>query len=566
MQLTKPDAFVSTFIPAGCLTFADLLTKLAADNDLSPNRLRDMASGLRRVANALNRPPEDVFCDPRWLQTRIGKIEAAKLSLSKKAWQNAVSDAKAAMAHYGIVKGKNNSIKDLNPDWFALWQKVTASGDLGMAAGLRRFVFFLNRVGIAPNDVTDQDALDYKSGIELQEISRSPEVAYRAAVNAWNRASKQIADWPKIVLVLPNRQKVIQLSEGVLPASFNRDLDRFLDFLAVADPFADDAPTRALRPTSILHYRRLILRFAAEAVHSGTDPVTVFDLAALTEPGLVECTLRYMLQANGQKSSPSICQTSHLLVRVAVWSGLSDGHHRQLVKLAKKVAVPHHTAMTPKNRARLRALQNDTNLFRLLDLPDRLFAAQSIKRKAHTRALAREDALAIAILQYCPIRAQNLSHIHLEHTIQRPGDGRAYLVFEDDEVKNRQPLEFEIPSDVIKMIDTHLQTRCPMLCPPGTPWLFPKRDGSRAIGASELAGRISKRILKETGLEVNAHLFRHLAVMLHLDHNPGAYEAATRLLGHSHNGRTIRVYSGMETRSATKAFSDLVTAKKKGNR
>jgi integrase len=564
MQPTKPDAVVSTFIPVGCSTFADLLVRLAAENDLLPGRLRDMASGLRRVASALNRPPEEVFCETRWLQTRISKIEPARLGVSKKAWQNAVSDAKAAMAHFGIVKGKNNSIKDLNPDWFALWEQVTTSGDLGMAAGLRRFVFFLNRVGIAPAEVTDQDALDYKSGIELQEISRSPDVAYRAAVNAWNRASKQIADWPKIVLVLPNRQKVIQLAEGVLPASFNADLDCFLDFLAVADPFANDAPSKALRPTSILHYRRLILRFVGEAVHSGTDPATVLDLACLTEPGLVERTLRYVLQINGQKSSPSICQTTRLLGRVAVWSGASDGNHRQLVKLAKKVAVPHHTAMTPKNRARLRALQNDTNLFRLLDLPEMLFAAKSIKAKAYTRALGREDALAISILQYCPIRVQNLSQIQLEHNIQRPGDGRAYLVFEDNEVKNSQPLEFEIPREVVKMMDNHLQTRCPMLCPPGTPWLFPKRDGSRAVAPSELASRISKRILKETGLEVNAHLFRHLAVMLHLDHNPGAYEVATRLLGHSKTGRTIRVYSGMETRSATKAFSDLVTAKKKG--
>jgi integrase len=566
MQNIKPEHFDATFVPTGCPTFADLLANLAAENDFFPNRLRDMASGLRRVASALNRPPEDVFCDTRWLQTRIRKIEAAQLGLSKKSWQNAVSDARAAMVRYGIVKRKNNSIKDLSPAWRELWEQVTASGDIGMASGMRRFVFFLNRFGIAPADVTGQDALDYKSAIELQEISRSPEVAYRAAANAWNRASKHISDWPKIVLVLPNRQKIIQLPEGVLPASFNVDLDKFLNFLAVADPFTDDAPTKALRPTSILHYRRLILRFAAEAVNSGTAPHTLLDLTAMTEPGVVERTLRYMLFANGQKSSPSISQTTRLLGRIATWLNVSEDNHRQLVKLAKKVSVPHYTSMTPKNRSRLRALQNDTNLFRLLDLPDRLFTAKTIKTKGHPRALAREDALAIAILQYCPIRAQNLSHIHLEQNIQRPGDGRAYLVFEDDEVRNSRPLEFEIPRDVVKMMDAHLQTRCPMLCPPGTPWLFPKRDGSRAINATELAARISKRILKETGLEVNAHLFRHLAVMLHLDSNPGAYEAATRLLGHSHTGRTIRVYSGMETRSATKAFSDLVTAKKSGKR
>jgi hypothetical protein len=49
-----------------------------------------------------------------------------------------------------------------------------------------------------------------------------------------------------------------------------------------------------------------------------------------------------------------------------------------------------------------------------------------------------------------------------------------------------------------------------------------------------------------------------------LDANPGGYEVARRLLGHSDLSHTINLYSGLEVTSATKAFSDLVSDLRKG--
>lgn len=47
-----------------------------------------------------------------------------------------------------------------------------------------------------------------------------------------------------------------------------------------------------------------------------------------------------------------------------------------------------------------------------------------------------------------------------------------------------------------------------------------------------------------------------------LDAYPGAYEVARRLLGHSDVSHTINLYSGLEVKSATRAFADLMEAKK----
>ncbi len=76
-----------------------------------------------------------------------------------------------------------------------------------------------------------------------------------------------------------------------------------------------------------------------------------------------------------------------------------------------------------------------------------------------------------------------------------------------------------------------------------------------------MSTRITKTIRRVTGLEINAHLFRHLAVMLWLDANPGSYEAARRLLGHAELSHTLN-HSGFEGRAATLAFSELIATKK----
>jgi hypothetical protein len=47
-----------------------------------------------------------------------------------------------------------------------------------------------------------------------------------------------------------------------------------------------------------------------------------------------------------------------------------------------------------------------------------------------------------------------------------------------------------------------------------------------------------------------------------LDANPGGYEVARRLLGHSEVSQTINMYSGLEVTSATRAFADLIGSMK----
>ena len=89
------------FVPAGTLSFQDLIDSISAQGSLFPTRQRDMISGLKRVAHALGLPPSDIPCDGRWLQPRLSKVSPALIGIQPKTWQNAVSNARAAMGVQG---------------------------------------------------------------------------------------------------------------------------------------------------------------------------------------------------------------------------------------------------------------------------------------------------------------------------------------------------------------------------------------------------------------------------------------------------------------------------------
>jgi len=111
----------------GIPMLSELASKLATDKKVSPTRVRNMISGLRRVAKALGMPLSDVPADPRWLQPRLEKVAPAAVGLSLKGWQNLVSDARSAMAHFGIVSKRHSHIDALTPAWRSLWTIVLAS-------------------------------------------------------------------------------------------------------------------------------------------------------------------------------------------------------------------------------------------------------------------------------------------------------------------------------------------------------------------------------------------------------------------------------------------------------
>lgn len=544
--------------PPGSLSFADLALGIEADATLTSIRRRDLLSGITRVASALGLPMTDIPCQSRWLQPRLARIAPAQLGVTTKTWQNSISNLRSAMAHAGIVERRQCSTNDLAPEWQALWQDVLKSGEPNVSHAVRRFVHFLSGLGISPTRFTQEHATAFREALVRNEISKDPETAWRAAVNGWNLAGKRLAAWSRTRLMLPSRMLEVKLPESAFPPKFIDTLDTWIGTLAVPDPLAENGGARARSAATCAQYRAQLLRFASEIVHSGVPPAALTGLELLIEPAMAERGLRRMLARNGGETNRSIADTAGLLRNLARLLGAPAPQRKALKTLAGKLALPARTGMTDRNRARLRVLQDPMQQRRLLTLAEDIFARPISKSQHYAELLAREDALAIALLLVCPLRIKNIAAINLERHLQRPGDGRVYLVLDQGETKTGQPIEFELPRDVVDLINQHLATRAPLLCPAGTACLFPKRCGAEAIDGNALSSRIAKRVRRELGLEMNAHLFRHFAVMTWLDANPGGYEVARRLLGHKALSHTINMYSGLETKSATRAYADLV--------
>ena len=422
----------------GTLMFSDVIDKLLADGDLSDARRRDLVSALRRLAKALGRPPEDVPCDTRWLQKRLGKISPAALGIATKTWQNAVSDARAAMAQVGIVERKINNIDDLVPEWHRLWSLVLESKDPTLQPSLSRFVYFLNRRGVLPEDVRQEHADAFLQAIEANEISKSPQVVYRAAVNGWMLAGRRLDAWPKTRLSLPSRQVKYILDLERFPPGFQSSYEDLFRRMTDVDPFADAGPVRPVRPSTLKQYRRQLLRFASDLVHSGIAIDEVADIRYLLTPSVAERGLRQMLARNGNETNRSIAEMSGLLRNLGRILDLPEDQRKALQRLAARTALPPQKGMTQKNRNRLLVLQDDRQTDRLLNFPEvllrrrtRLPSRSCSSARSASRTCRRSiwsatcSARAMAVPFWSSRRARRRRHNRSSSNCRRTSCGRS---------------------------------------------------------------------------------------------------------------------------------------------
>jgi integrase len=159
-----------------------------------------------------------------------------------------------------------------------------------------------------------------------------------------------------------------------------------------------------------------------------------------------------------------------------------------------------------------------------------------------------------------PLRAKNLAGLRLDrHLIRsRPGPGAViHLVIPAGEVKNKNPLEFELPSDVVALLELYLKKFRPLLVTDGSSYLFPARQGG-AKKPAQFAEQIKRAVKIGTGLTVNVHLFRHVCAYLFLKAHPGEYETVRLLLGHSSLAVTVRAYCGLERADAVRRWDSLI--------
>jgi integrase len=286
----------------------------------------------------------------------------------------------------------------------------------------------------------------------------------------------------------------------------------------------------------------------------------LISLASLVEVETFKKLMRQRWEEGGRKLTSYTDGVAGTLIAVAQeWVMVPPETLATLKALRRKLgSLP--SGLTEKNKNFLRQFDDPRRLDAIIQLPDKLWR-QTRRDLAISRRpfIDLQSALAIDLLLHIPLRMENLSALNFERHLYWPqGRGKpALMVFKGDEIKNRVPLEFEIPTPLAKRLQIYRNEIAPAVTGKRPDMVFVSWLG-KPRKQSAITVAIEKAILRNIGVKATPHQFRHLAAKISLDANPGAYEMPQQLLGHRNTSTTMDFYGGINTRRAGRAHADLV--------
>lgn len=539
-------------------TIGDVVALIEADDAVSAWRRRSIPCTVRVLSRRLGYDFTSLPVDPSLIRCKLGSTHPRKVGIGKARWNNLRHDLTFILAYAGVIAVPCYSGVPLTPNWRDLIDQVPREGDRRV---LQRFARYCIDRNISPGVVDDDVADAYLHDLLENSFDRKPRSAHRLALVAWNRAQVSVLDWPQTRLKVPNYRNWWSAPLTTYPKSFQREVDTWLEWLGCGDPFDDNARSQPLRPSTV-RTREYHIRYAAAAlVSQGQKPDTITSLKELVEPDTYEVILRHLYRHHGSDNTSSTHAVAvTLMIMARDYLRLPADAVAPLEDLCRKLA-PCRPGMTDKNRARLRIFDDERNVLRLLHFPnDQLRRVRKTDRGTQRDALKVQGALVIELLLMAPMRLGNLAGIDIQKHLSWTRDGRrgiVHVAIPGQETKTGEPLEFELPKETVRLLETYLQDFRPRLCDAASTWLFPGRDGKHKAVVS-LSVQIKRTLLEELGIDMNAHLFRHFGAMLYLRANPGGYEVVRRILGHRSINTTVMAYTGMEGPAATRHFDETI--------
>jgi integrase len=545
-----PFDLVSQSLKISELTLADVLAEVL--RAALPQRQRqEMASALRTIGRALDRPLERIQADPRHLSSRLKTIAPHAIGMLPRSWTNVRYRLRKALSLVRPMSPGRHTNQP-TPSWNALWGPLESRR---VKTSLSRFVRWCSAAGIEPEAVTETTFTEFRDRLD-DALLNHPDAAFAELARGWRAAQRSVEAWPRVGFTIPDRRNYWTLPWSSFPASLREDCNAWLDRLAGRD-LLDEAPFRPVQPSTIERREQQIRAFASALARRGRDPAMITCLKDLVEIEAYKEGLRFFLERRDGKSSTGIVDLATSLKAIARHHLRLNGDHLDRMATINRRLSVGPRALTEKNRGRLRQFDDPDNVTALLELPRKLIGIASRKRNPRAGALLAQMAAAIEILIMAPIRLGNLRRLDIEQNLVRPSrrSKQLHVVFPASDVKNRQPLDHPLPAPSVALIERYVTEFRPHLASSSCTALFPGRCGGPK-GANTLRGQISRTIQSHTGLQMNAHLFRHATAKIYLDANPGGYEVVRRVLGHRSSDTTSAYYIGAEMAAAARHFDD----------
>jgi len=540
-------------IVIGPTTLAELIHRLTKNPALDAKKKRDLLSSINTFAMLMDRAAVDIAIDIPSLRASLLKIEPLRHGVSRKRFSNVKSDlARALVMTRALPRRAPKRVP--SPEWAEFLAGATAQYQ---GWQLARFVRFCESAKFNPDDVDNEVLARFVNFLDATILTKSPREIAKTTAQIWNALAAR-SKRPVAKLVVPADRRFVARPLTDYPLSLQRDIETYIDRLAKPSLFVEDGPAKPLKPITIRNIIANLRQFLDALVSAGRAPEDFNALADLVRPSTFRSGLEQLYRRNGGKvptGAQNIAATLTAIARHHVKLPADD--LKQLTAAKARVTLPP-VGMTAKNMARLGQFDDARQLATLVTLPDRLFSRIKSQPVTYRTALDAMHASALTILLHFPIRAANLAGLDLERhlTWRQRGTSRTLTIrIEGQEVKNGQAIEVDLKPAQSRLIWTYIQTYRPQLSTaPGTA-LFPARTGGPRP-PDRLGRALGDMIKRETGLAMNAHLFRHLAGKIYLEARPGEYETVRRILGHRKIDTTLNFYTRFESKSALARYDE----------
>ncbi|MBT5351015.1 MAG: site-specific integrase [Rhodospirillales bacterium] len=545
------------------LTMADVIRHLKNNNILSGTRRRDLRSAVTRLCDLVDRSPDHLRADMAELRRALATVHPAQAGISKKTLDNIQSNALSALRLVRDDLGTLNKQTPLSGEWQTLYNSLP--GDR-LYRGLSRFVRFCSGNSVSPANVCDATIDAFIAAVRRETFYKNPNELHRRTTRLWNEAADTVEGWPQVRLTVPEfrtPRRSIPLDQ--FTPQFQKDVEKHLNWLSGADLFCKNPPPKVCKPGTI-RLRESNIGLAASAfIRQGHNIDDLNSLADLVTPDAAKAVLMDYLDRHNGEPSQFIRDLAKTLIQIAKHWVRIDADQMEGLKDLRKRLGSDRSGLTEKNRATLRQFDSDRNVLLFLELPDKLFAAA---RKAPIddvrAAIKAQIALAVAILTIAPLRMHNLAALRLDKHIIRPGGpkGPVHIVIPANETKAGEPIEYALPVESAELLNTYIAGYRPRLCNDECPWLFPAKGTNKQKAQGTLSQQISEVVLKETGIIITPHQFRHVAAKLLLDENPGNFETVRQLLVHKSIKSTVGYYTGLQSANASKHYDKVLSEKR----
>ena len=539
-------------------TMADVLAQISADQDLTARRRQDMASAIRTLAKALDKTLSDLPAHPGFLRHRLKAFSPIAAGLTPTRWANTLSLVRASLKRLGLSHMPGRYTQPMAPAWAELTEKLD---NRMLRFSLSRLARYCTVQAIHPEKVNDGVMAAFLTDMGDAALTGVPRDVHRRACLAWNTARAIIPDWPAAVLTVPSYVRSYVVPWQELPATLRSDIEAFLKHLAGGDIF-EERDFKPLRAISIATRRRQLHGFVSALIRTGHGD-QLHSLADVVDPSRAKDALRFIIDhARGGVTAPSpttghvqVHQTTKMLCSVAKYWVKSDSAIVVRLTTIGRNLDPDQRGLRDGNRLRLRQFDDPEAVGRFVQMPLRLLAAaQAIKRPTPKTATLVQLAVMVDLLQMAPIRLKNLAGLEIDRTILRSRGGVWRISFLGPETKNGEPIDITLPVESGRLIDIYVRSYRAILLHGNSQWLFPGREAGTAKSPDMLRTQIKNGMARHCGLEVNPHLFRHIAAKLYLEANPGAYGVVRLALGHRSMATTVENYCGTEAAAAFAHF------------